>query len=90
MLGAIKSAERFEKLPGEDIIRLNDSIQLVRINEVIFVLDLKMLERNMGFSALIQKAASETVEAIQTLEILDDIQVLKDALCEPAFFSKVI
>ena len=44
----------------------------------------------MGFSALIQKAASETVEAIQTLEILDDIQVLKDALCEPAFFSKVI
>lgn len=89
LLGAIKSAERFEKLPGEDIIRLNDSIQLVRINEVIFVLDLKMLERNMGFSALIQKAASETVEAIQTLEILDDIQVLKDALCEPAFSRKL-
>lgn len=89
LLGAIKSAERFEKLPGEDIIRLNDSIQLVRINEVIFVLDLKMLERNMGFSALIQKAASETVEAIQTLEILDDIQVLKDTLCEPAFSRKL-
>ena len=89
LLGAIKSAERFEKLPGEDIIRLNDSIQLVRINEVIFVLDLQMLERNMGFSALIQKAASETVEAIQTLEILDDIQVLKDALCEPAFSRKL-
>lgn len=89
LLGAIKNAERFEKLPGEEIIRLNDSIQLVRINKSIFVLDLKMLERNMGFSALIYKAAGETVAAIQTLDILDDIQVLKDALCEPAFSRKL-
>lgn len=88
LLGAIKSSERFEKLPSEDIIRLNDSVQLVRINEAIFVLDLKMLEHNMGFSVLIQKA-DETVEAIQALEILDDIQVLKDALCEPAFSRKL-
>lgn len=85
LLGAIKSAQRFEKLPGEDIIRLNESIQLLRIQGTIFVLDLKMLERNMGFSALIQKAAAETVEAIGVLDILDDIEVLKDTLQEPSF-----
>ena len=52
MLGAIKSSERFEKLPGEDIIRLNSDAQLLRVGDTIFVLDLKMLERNMGFSPL--------------------------------------
>ena len=73
LLGAIKSKKRFEKLPGEDIIRLNGSAQLLRLGDTIFVLDLSVLERSMGFSALIQKAASEAINAIEDLEILDDI-----------------
>lgn len=76
LLGAIRSSERFEKLPGEDIIRLNNDAQLLRVGDTIFVLNLKMLERNMGFSALIQQAATETVSAIEELDILDDIEVL--------------
>ena len=49
----------------------------LRVGDAIFVLNLKMLERNMGFSALIQRAAAETVDAIEELDILDDIEVLK-------------
>ena len=71
LLGAIKSSERFEKLPGEDIIRLNNDAQLLRVGDAIFVLNLKMLERNMGFSALIQRAAAETVDAIEELDIIN-------------------
>ena len=56
-LGAIKSSERFEKLPVEDIIRLNSGAQLLRVGDTIFVLDLKMMERNMGFFTLIQRPA---------------------------------
>ena len=76
MLGAKKKAERFEKLPGVDIIRMNGDAQLLRLGDTIFVLDLKMLERNMGFSTLIQQAAVETVSAIEDLDILDDIATI--------------
>lgn len=89
LLGAIKSKERFEKLPGKDIIRLNNDAQLLRVEDAIFVLDLKMLERNMGFSALIQRAATETVDAIEELDILDDIEVLRDTLEVPSFARKL-
>lgn len=81
--------ERFEKLPGVDIIRMNGDAQLLRLGDTIFVLDLKMLERNMGFSTLIQQAAVETVSAIEDLDILDDIEVLRDTLEVPSFARKL-
>lgn len=89
LLGAIKSKERFERLPGEDIIRLNSDAQLLRLGDTVFVLDLKVLERNMGFSALIQRTATETVEAIEKLDILDDIEVLRDTLEDLSFARKL-
>lgn len=52
-------------------------------------IDLKMLERNMGFSTLIQQAAVETVSAIEDLDILDDIEVLRDTLEVPSFARKL-
>ena len=73
----------------EDIIRLNDDAQLLRVGDSIFVLDLRVLERNMGFSLLIQRAAKETVSAIEELDILDDIEVLRDTLEEPSFARKL-
>lgn len=89
LLGAIKSKERFERLPGEDIIRLNSDVQLLRLGDTVFVLDLKVLERNMGFSALIQRTATETVETIEKLDILDDIEVLRDTLEDLSFARKL-
>ena len=89
LLGAIKSRERFEKLPGEDIIRLNNDAQLLRVGDTIFVHNLKMLERNMGFSALVLRAANETVDAIKELDILDDVEVLKDTLDDTSFARKL-
>ena len=89
LLGAIKSSERFEKLPGEDIIRLNNDAQLLRVGDTIFVLDLKILERNMGFSTLIQQAAMETVDAIEELDILDNIEILRQSLNDLSFTRKL-
>ena len=89
LLGAIKSSERFEKLPGEDIIRLNNDAQLLRVGDTIFILDLKILERNMGFSTLIQQAAMETVDAIEELDILDNIEILRQSLNDLSFTRKL-
>lgn len=89
LLGIINDNKRFERIDGNDIIRINRDIQLLRIDDEIYVIDLKMLERNMGFSQLIQKAANEAVETIYALNIIDDIDTLKDAADELPFARKL-
>lgn len=89
LLGAIKSEERFKKISGDDIIRLNGSVQLLRIADEIFVTDFEVLERNLGFNKLIFKAADDAIDSIQCLNLIDDIQVLKDAAEDASYARKL-
>lgn len=89
LLGAVKDKRRFEKVSGEDIIRINGSAHLLKVNDQIYVMDVKILERNMGFTKLIQKAAEQTLTAIEELGILEDIEVLKDSASETSFARKL-
>lgn len=89
LLGALKSKQRFEKVLGEDIIRINSTVQLMRIGDQLYVMDVKMLEQNMGFHQLIYKAAEETINAVEKLGILENIEVLKDAVEETSFARKL-
>ena len=89
LLGAKKADKRFEKLPGEDIIRLNSGFQLIKIADDIYVRDLTVLERNLGFNNLMLKAAEDTITSIDGIKLLDDIQVLKDSADDMAFARKL-
>lgn len=89
LLGIKKDKERFVKIPSTDIIRLNGKAQLLKVENNIYVLDLKMLERNMGFTMLIKKAASETIESIAKLNIIEDMQTLADSLDDVSFVRKL-
>lgn len=89
LLGAKKAKRRFEKVSGEDIIRMNGAVQLLKINDQMYVLDVKMMEQNMGFIELIRKDADQTVSAIEELGILEDIEVLKDSITEISFARKL-
>lgn len=89
LLGLHKSKERFEKVSTDDIIRLNGDFQLVRFDDEIYATDVKILERNFGFNALVFREASTTVEAINELKLLDDIQVLKDSAEDISFARKL-
>lgn len=89
LLGRVKSKSRFEKISGEDIIRLNGDVHLLCVKDTIFVLDLKVLERNMGFTELIRKEATEAVKEIEKLDILDDIEVLSETLEDLTFTRKL-
>ncbi|MBR6558972.1 MAG: DUF4868 domain-containing protein [Clostridia bacterium] len=88
-IGLKKSAERFEKISSDDILRLNGDFQLIRVGDEIFVTDVKALERNLGFNELIFREASTTIESIDSLEPLEDIQVLKDSAEEVSFARKL-
>lgn len=89
LLGAIKSKQRFEKVSGEDIIRMNGTIQLFRVADQIYIIDVKMLERSMGFCQLLQQEAQQTVDAVKELGIIEDIEVLKDSIEEVSFARKL-
>lgn len=89
LLGLHKSKERFEKISSDDILRLNGDFQLIRFGSDIYVTDVKVLERNLGFNALVFREASSTVDAIDELKLLEDIQVLKDSAEEVAFARKL-
>lgn len=89
LLGLHKSKERFEKISSEDILRLNGDFQLIRFGNKVYVTDIKVLERNLGFNALVFREASSTVDSIDELKLLEDIQVLKDSTEEVAFARKL-
>lgn len=89
LLGAIKSKERFEVVSGNDIVRLNGTVQLFKIENELYVTELAVLEKNMGFSRLIQRAANEVVQAINDIGILEDIQVLIDSTEEASFSRRL-
>lgn len=89
LLGAIKSEQRFKKIDGDDIVRLNDSVQLMRVDDKIFVIDLKVLERNFGFDKLIQQAANDTIQSVLEIGLLEDVQVLKDAAEDITYARKL-
>lgn len=89
LLGLHKSKERFEKISSDDILRLNGDFQLIRFGNEVYVTDIKVLERNLGFNALVLREASSTMESIDGLKLLEDIQVLKDSAEEVAFARKL-
>ena len=89
LLGLKKAQERFELIHGDDILRINRDAQLLLIDDEIYVLDTKVLEQNIKFNAIIRKSANETIEAIDSLCLLEDIQVLKDSADEISFARKL-
>lgn len=88
LLGICKSKERFKKIDEDVILRLNGDFQLIRFGNEIYVTDLKVLEKNLGFNALVFREASSTVNAIDELKLLEDIQVLKDIAKEELAFAR--
>lgn len=89
LLGVKKSKQRFEKISGEDIIRLNDSWQLMNLNGQLYIIDLKVLEKNLGFTKLIKRNAEETLEAIKHLDIVGNIEALSDEIENLSFARKL-
>lgn len=84
-----KSENRFKKFDGSDIIRINGNVQLIKLNDHIYITDLKVLEKNFGFDKLIHSAAEEAISIIEEYGLLEDIEVLKDTAEELAFARKL-
>lgn len=84
-----KKKQRFVRFDGDEMLRLNENVQVMKLNNEIYALDIDNFERNFGFENLITKRASETVEEIDQKGILEDVQVLKDLVDDITFARKL-
>lgn len=84
-----KKQQRFVRFDGDEMLRLNENVQVMKLNNEIYALDIDNFERNFGFESLIIKRATETIEEIEQIGILEDVQVLKDSVDDITFARKL-
>lgn len=84
-----KKQQRFVRFDGDEMLRLNENVQVMKLNNEIYALDIDNFERNFGFEHLIIKRAYETIGEIAQKGILEDVQVLKDSVDDITFARKL-
>jgi hypothetical protein len=86
-----KDRHRLEKIDNE-FLRITSGFQLLRINDELLVIDLSALERNFGFHEIITKEAASGIESIETMELVQNPDVLRELLDDVKYarrFTKV-
>lgn len=74
---------------AEDMLRLNGDFQLFQFRGELYVRDVKMLEKYMGYATLLRKAAEKAVQVITDLGIVENAEALTDGMSEPSFVRKL-
>ena len=86
--GFKKAEERFERI-DQSFLRLTAGFQLLIYQNILYVIDLSFLEKSASFKGLIRAEAEKGIKAIESLDILDSIEPLKDMLEDLSFSRKL-
>lgn len=84
-----KHDERFKKLETDEMLRFNGDIHLFKLDDKIFVLDVKVVESYLGFEELIRNRAQKAIDDISSIEIVEDINILREAAEDISFSRKL-
>lgn len=79
---------RFVRLT-EDIVKVNPSFEFFKLNNTLFINNLKTLEKFFGFHNIIRKKAEECIEEIRESEILENPDVLSEMTDDITFARKL-
>ena len=88
VLGIRYANNRFERV-REDIIKLSSNIDFFQINDSIFIINVKTLERGFNFETIIRKQALKNIEIIEKLNLIEDITPLKEMAQDLSFAKKI-
>ena len=86
-----KDRHRLEKI-NEEFLRVSEGFQLMRINEVLLVMDLNVIEKSFGFHQIISREAAIGIRAIESISLVENPSVLHELLDEVKYarrFTKV-
>lgn len=82
-----KSKTRLTKIDDE-FLRVTSNFQLMGVNNQLFVIDLKSLEKNFGFHEVIKKEATLGVNAIENILLVENTEVLHELIEDVKYARK--
>ena len=83
-----KSNENIDELK-DDILKINGNFQFLVLGEHILVLDLNMLETQLGYEDVIIKNAEEALATIGAIDFLDDISKIQEMATSKRIAKKI-
>ncbi len=84
----VKAQHRLEKIDDE-FLRISPGFQLMQINDQLIVIELQTLEKHFGFHQIIKKEAEKGINAIASLDLLDNPEVLQERIDELAYARRL-
>ncbi|HED3471432.1 TPA: DUF4868 domain-containing protein [Enterobacter hormaechei subsp. steigerwaltii] len=83
-----KSATRLEEIK-DDFFRVSDNFQIIKVENDLYVVDLKLIEKMFGFHEVIKKEATLGMTAIEGMNIITDIEVIKELIDDIKYARKL-
>lgn len=84
------NSETFKLIDSDTTFKLKDTVDLFLWNNEVYISNLKVAEKNFGVDVIIMDKANENIEKIKNIEILEDIEVLKERVQELSFSRKLM
>lgn len=84
-----KSQTRLEQIDDE-FLRISPQFQLMQINDELFAIDLKAIEKSFGFHEVIQREAALGIQAIETMMLVENPAVLHELLDDVKYARRFI
>lgn len=84
----VKSDTRLKEIK-DDFFRVSGNFQLMKINGEILVLDLALIEKMISFHEVIKKEATQGMEAIRDMNILSNIDVIRELIDDVKYARKL-
>lgn len=83
-----KANQRLERF-NEQLLRISSGFQVIRVNKEIIILDLSAIEKSFGFQDVIKREATLSLNAIDHMQILDNMDTLKEMVDDIRFARKL-
>ena len=72
----------------DEFLRVSSNFQLIRVNDKLFVIDLKSLEKNFGFHEVIKREATLGVNAVESMLLVENTEVLRELIDDVKYARK--
>lgn len=83
-----KANQRLERF-NEQLLRISQRFQVIRVNKEIIILDLNAIEKSFGFQDVIKREATLSLNAIEEMNIVADINSLREMVDDVSFARKL-
>ncbi|UHM89387.1 anti-phage protein KwaB [Rahnella victoriana] len=84
----VKSDTRLKEIK-EDFFRVSGNFQIIKVNENLFVVDLRLVEKMFGFHEVIKKEATQGMQAISDMNIVANMNVIEELIADVKYARKL-